>query len=91
MKREQYLHNLKKAQRQAQAERDTRLIDLFKAIAPEAPKASEPAPNVCAMCQHVNPEENWGCDACGAPLDLMIDADEFGLPIIVGRPTHGKH
>lgn len=90
MKRDQYLHNIQKAKRQAQADRDDRLITLFKAIAPEAPAAPELAPNVCAMCQHVNPVENWGCDACGAPLDLMIDADEYGLPIIVGRPAHGK-
>jgi hypothetical protein len=41
--------------------------------------------NICAFCDHKNRPENWGCDNCGAPLDLEISYNEFDLPEITNR------
>jgi len=36
----------------------------------------------CNFCNYKNPEDNFGCDNCGAPLDLSIETNAFGLPDI---------
>ncbi len=43
--------------------------------------------NKCTFCGHKNPEDNFICegDDCGAPLDLHLSFDDFGLPIIINK------
>ena len=40
--------------------------------------------NKCNMCGHNNPKDNFICEAkdCGAPLDLQITINDWGLPEI---------
>jgi hypothetical protein len=40
--------------------------------------------NICNFCGHNNPEDNFNCEGedCGAPLDLSIEINDFGLPEI---------
>lgn len=38
--------------------------------------------NPCGICGKDNPRDNFGCYNCGAPLDLEINTNEFGLPEI---------
>ena len=42
------------------------------------------ADNKCNMCGHNNPKDNFRCEAeeCGAPLDLKITINDWGLPEI---------
>ena len=42
------------------------------------------AKNKCNMCGHNNPKDNFRCEAedCGAPLDLEITINDWGLPEI---------
>lgn len=41
--------------------------------------------NPCGICGEDNPAHNFGCDHCGAPLDLILDINTFGLPIIKNK------
>lgn len=41
--------------------------------------------NPCGICGEDNPRDNFGCDHCGAPLDLILDINTFGLPIIKNK------
>lgn len=40
--------------------------------------------NECNLCGHKNPKDNFICEAedCGAPLDLEITINDWGLPEI---------
>lgn len=38
--------------------------------------------NPCGICGEDNPAHNFGCDHCGAPLDLELGTDLDGLPVI---------
>ena len=40
--------------------------------------------NECNLCGHNNPKDNFICEAedCGAPLDLEITTNNWGLPEI---------
>lgn len=40
--------------------------------------------NLCNICGYDNPKDNFICESedCGAPMDLIIDIDENGLPNI---------
>lgn len=43
--------------------------------------------NLCSFCGADNLEDNFNCASCGAPLDLELDTDEFGLPVINQKNT----
>ena len=36
----------------------------------------------CSFCNYQNPKDNFGCNNCGAPLDLCIESNSSGLPDI---------
>ena len=67
----QFDHNLQKAQRQHKAERIKHWLT--------TPIVTD---TKCSFCNYQNPKDNFGCNNCGAPLDLSINTNFFGLPEI---------
>lgn len=43
--------------------------------------------NTCSFCGKNNHPDNFICDGydCGAPLDLEMSFDDFGLPTITNK------
>jgi len=43
--------------------------------------------NECSFCGHNNPVDNFICEGvdCGAPLDLELTFNDFGLPQITNK------
>ena len=39
----------------------------------------------CSFCNYENPKDNFGCDNCGAPLDLEMSFNAFGLPELIAK------
>jgi ribosomal protein S27AE len=41
--------------------------------------------NICDACGVDNHKDNFLCSDCGFYLDMKIDKDDFGLPIILNK------
>ncbi len=67
--RDRWEHNLAKIKRQAKFDREQKKLQ----------------ESLCSFCGQVNPPNNFGCNNCGAPLDLDIKTNNFGLPEITNK------